>query len=146
MSCCGHKKDGKQMIELWEGIFDYYTNHADTAALRGLLTGGLFNMEAPQNASYPYGTFQVVAITPSNHASDKNFVEDCLVQFNLFLNQQSKISLLTIYDELVNCFDFCSGITVASFTVLSCVREGTIQDRIDGVWQINVTYRIKLEP
>jgi len=135
------------MIELWEGIFDYYTNHADTAALRGLLPGGLFNMEAPQNVSYPFGTFQVVDITPSNHASGKNFVEDCLVQFNLFSNQQSKISLLAIHDALtVNCFDFCSGLTVNNYTVLSCVREGTIQDRIDGVWQINVTYRIKLEP
>jgi len=135
------------MIQLWQGLHDYFANNVATAALRALLSGGLHNLLAPENVSYPYAVFQVVDITPDNFASAKNFVENCLIQFNLFSDASSMVSLLNIYDKFVESFDFCDALVVASHTVLSCVREGTIQaEQIKGIWQLNITYRVKLRP
>ena len=136
------------MIELWQGINNYFTVSVDTATLRTLLTGGLHNLEAPENVSYPYAVFQMISIVPDNHASSKRYVENCLVQFNLFSDQPSMAALLAIYDELTTQFDFCQNLSVTNYTVLSCVREGGTEQpsMVEGVWQLNINYRIKLKP
>lgn len=135
------------MIELWQGIDTYFTSNIDTATLRTLLTSGLYNTQAPEDVTYPYGVFQVVSIVPDNHASGKRYVENCLIQFNLFSDKPSMADLLTIYDELVLQFDFCANLSVSNYTVLSVVREGGDQpSKIEEVWQVNINYRIKLRP
>jgi len=133
------------MIELWQAIYSYFDTNTNAAALKAALTGGLHNLEAPQDVKFPFGTFQLISDTPDHFASDKNFTENCLVQFNLFSNKRSIVKLLGIYDELIACFDFLL-LSISNYTTLSCVRQNTIQMRIEDVWQLNVTYRLMLEP
>jgi len=134
------------MLVLWQGLNAYFTVGADTATLRSLLTGGLHNLQAPEDVTYPYGTFQVVSANPDNHASAKRYVENCLIQFSLFSNQPSMTGLLAVMDQFVIAYDFCASLAVSGYTVLSCVRESTIQpERIDDVWQAIFEYRIKLK-
>lgn len=132
------------MIELWEAINNWYKSDV-AAVFRAALTGGLHNLEAPQDVSFPYGTFQLVSAVPDHFASNKNYIENCLIQFNLFSNKRTERELLDIYDKLISCFDFLV-LTITNYTTRSCVREDTVSLRIEKVWQINVTYRLFLEP
>jgi len=122
---------------LFEAIYTLYKEVSSTDKLTEL-----YNTEADAAAKYPYGTFQLISDVPDNFASNKNYVENCLVQFNLFDKQPDCRRLLACYKVLTTCFDF-AALSIEGFTALSCVREGTIQTRVEGVWQINVSYRIK---
>jgi len=133
------------MIELWEGIHTYFSANAGTAAFRALLTGDLWNVEAKPGTAFPYATFDLITDMPDNFASGKNFIENCLIQFNIFSDKKSAEELLTIYDALIACFDF-TNITVSNYTVSSCVREAAVKLKEDNIWQMNIRYRIKLEP
>lgn len=134
------------MIELFEALHDYFESHADAAELKAALTGGLYNLEAPEDVDFPYGAFQLISDVPDHFASDKFYLENCLFQFNLFSKKSSSRELLNVYDKLISAFDFLI-LTITGYTALSCVRENTIQvPKLDGVWQLNVLYRIFLEP
>jgi len=133
------------MIELWEAISTFYKSAA-AADFRAALTGGLHDAEASRGVIFPYGTFQLVSAVPDHFASNKNYVENCLIQFNLFSNKRTKRELLNICDKLIACFDFLALI-ITNYTTRSCVREGVITlPRVEKVWQINITYRLLLEP
>lgn len=132
------------MIELWQAVDDFFQS-ADATTFRAALVGGLHDTEAPKDVEFPYGTFQLIAGTPDHFASNKNFIENCLVQFNLFSKKRSKAELLYIYNALIDCFDFVA-LAIDNHTTKSCVRESTVQMRVEKVWQMNVTYRLFLEP
>lgn len=133
------------MIEFWAGIHNYFFESAKTAALRALLIGGLWNVEAPKGTSFPYATFDLITDTPNHFASGKNFIEDCLIQFNIFSDTVSAKELLDIFDALIACFDF-ENITITNYVVRSCVRENAVKLKVDNIWQMNVRYRLELEP
>lgn len=134
------------MIELWQAIDDFFQSAgATTTTFRAALVGGLHNLEAPQSVSFPFGTFQLISAVPDHFASNKNFIENCLIQFNLFSKRRTMAELLDIYDKLVDCFDYLT-LTIDNYTTRSCVRESTIQTRVEKVWQMNVSYRLLLEP
>ena len=132
------------MIELWQAV-DSFFQSASAATFRAALRGGLHNLEAPQGVTFPFGTFQLISAVPDHFASNKNFIENCLVQFNLFSKKRTMAELLDIYDKLISCFDFLALI-ITNYTTKSCVRESTVSMRIEKVWQMNVAYRIFLEP
>lgn len=133
------------MIQLWKVIHSYFESGDSASNFRSLLTGGLHNFEAPQDVKFPYAVFQLLNNVPTHHASNKNFVEESLIQFNLFSKKSSPVELLQLYDLLVSCFDFAS-LSVDGYQFLHCVRGDNMQLRIENVWQMNVVYRIWLEP
>jgi len=114
----------------------------DGSGIKPLVTG-FWNTEAPDDAAFPYIVFQLVNDKTDDFASDKHFSENILLQFNLFDRDPSMKALLAIYVALIDCYDF-ANLAVIGYTALSCVREGTLQTKVNKVWQINVTYRIKL--
>ncbi len=118
-----------------------YARYNEVASPTSKLTE-LYNTEADAEAKVPYGVFQLISGVPDSFASNKKFVENCLLQFNLFDKYPDCSRLLDSYKGLTKCFDF-AALSIAGFTALSCVRGPTIQTKVNGVWQINVTYRIK---
>ncbi len=101
----------------------------------------LFNTEADDRTEFPYGVVQVVSGTPTDHATGAHYSESWLIQFNLFDKTPDMSSLLEKYAALTAAFDFAT-LTIAGYTFLSCVRETTLQTRVEDVFQINVIYRV----
>lgn len=102
----------------------------------------IYNTEADAEAKHPYGVFQLITGSPDNFASNKKYLENCLIQFNLFDKHPDSKRLLAAYTALTKRFDF-AALSITGFTALSCVRGPTIQTKVEGVWQINVSYRMK---
>ena len=137
------------MKQLWTAIASYYKNSAKAAALKAALTGGLHNTESPQNVTFPYATFQLVSDIPDHWASADYFIENCLLQFNIFSKTRSMSQLLTLYDLLEGTFDNIvhEDMAVSNYRLIQTVRQNSIMTgRLEGVWQANVTYRLLLEP
>lgn len=107
--------------------------------------GKLYNTEALGDAKFPYTVLQLVNGGTTDFASNKAFTENMLFQFNIFDKSLSMSKVLEIYAALKAAFDFAT-LAVEGTTPLSCVRENTLSTRDEGVWQLNVTYRIKLRP
>ncbi len=133
-------------MAILSGILEaIYNRYLATPPLSDKLVGGLHQTEAPAGVTFPYSTFQLISSVPDSFASNKNFVENCVVEFNLFDKSKAMTTLTQCYTALVNAFDF-APLTIDSHNVLSCVREDTTTERIrSSVWQITVAYRIKLE-
>lgn len=102
----------------------------------------IYNTEADAKVEYPYGVFQLITGAPEAFASNKAYLENSLIQFNLFDKHPDSARLLAAYTALTKRFDF-AALSIVGFTALSCVRGPTIQTKVDGVWQINVSYRIE---
>ncbi len=125
------------MKSLFEAIYTRY----EESVLADKLTG-LYNTEAPAAAIFPYSIFQLVFVRPDNFASGRRYIENIIVQFNLFDKQPDCEALLDAHTALVATFDH-APLDVEGYTILSCVREGTLQTRLEKVWQINTLYRVK---
>lgn len=137
------------MKQLWTAVASYYENSAKAAALKAALTGGLHNTESTQEVTFPYATFQLISDVPDHWASADYFIENCLLQFNIFSKTRSMSQLLTLYDLLKAAFDNIDNedMTIVSYRLIQVVRQNSIvAGRIEGVWQANVTYRLLLEP
>lgn len=104
----------------------------------------LYNTEAGDKAVLPYCVFSLPSNVADNFASDKAFVENNLVQFALYSEAALATEILAAYNALKSAFDF-ETLAIVPYTTLSCVREGTIQTRVEKVWRIYVNYRIKLK-
>ncbi len=128
------------MTDLFQALRTKYLS----SGLSGKISD-LYNTEAPANAVYPYGVMQLVSTIPDNLASDKFYIENSLIQFNLFDNSETMGELLEAYTSLLAAFDFADLIFTNS-SAKSCVRISTMQTKIEGVWQINIVYRIRSEP
>lgn len=128
------------MTALYTAIRDAYL--ASTLATTPLISD-LWLIEAPDNAVWPYAVVQLVNGNTDEFASNKKFSENILMQFNLFSKTSDAAEILGIFAGLILCYDF-AALTVGGYDTLSCVRESTMQTRDEKVWQINVTYRIKL--
>ena len=126
------------MKALFDAIFVKYA----ASTLSNFLTA-LYNTEADDRAEFPYAVLQVVNGKTDEFASGEHYTEDWLIQFNLFDKSADMSALLEAYAALTTAFDSCM-LVIAGQTFLSCRREGTLQTRVEDVWQINVTYRVKV--
>lgn len=125
------------MQDLFAAIMTRYS----AVGLSSSLTG-LYNTQAPQDAVFPYGVFQLISDVPEWTFSE-NF-ENCLLQFNLFSNKSSPVQICTLYELLKTAFDF-HELAVSNHDTVSMIRENTILTQIESVWQYNVTYRVVLQ-
>jgi len=122
------------MTDLFVAIMIRYS----AVALSSLLTG-LWNTEAPQDAVFPYGVFQLISDVP-DWTFTEDF-EDCLLQFNLFSNTSDPVEICALFELLKAAFDFFD-LDIPNHEIVSLVRENSILTRVEKIWQYNVTYRI----
>lgn len=125
------------MTDLFAAIMVRYA----AVPLSSSLTG-LWNTQAPQDAVSPYGVFTLISDVPEWTFSE-NF-ENCLLQFNLFSDENDPVEICALFELLKTAFDFLD-LTIANHETVSMIRENVILTRIENVWQYNVTYRIILQ-
>jgi hypothetical protein len=124
------------MTDLFTAIITRY----EAVSLSASLTG-LYNTQAPQDVTFPYGVFQLISDTPDWTFSE-NF-ENILLQFNLFSDTSDPVEICDLFELLKTAFDFLE-LSVANYETVSMIRENANLTR-DGYWQYNVTYRILLQ-
>jgi len=124
------------MTDLFAAIMTRYA----AVPLASSLTGGLFNTEAPQDAVFPYGVFQLISDVPDWTYGEN--LENILLQFNIFSSTDTPVEICALYGLLKTAFDFLD-LTIANYETVSMIRANAILIR-DGYWQYNVTYRVIL--
>ena len=121
-----------------KALFDAVFAHYEAADL----SMPLFNTEAPAGTEFPYAVVQLVSGVADDFASDEHYTENWLIQFNLFDKSGDMSALLGLFATLLTAFDF-AALSIAGYTFLDCTRQSILQTRVEEVWQLNVTYRIK---
>ncbi len=134
---------------------DFYTNVGtgiktlfDTSnSFHTAMKGGLWYSESKPNNSFPYCVYSFLGDKPMYTFGETTPEEgeDILVQFSIFDKSKSPININKYEGYLRDLFDWAS-ITVASYTLMEMRRDTTVPAfRVDDVWQITVTYRIKID-
>lgn len=99
----------------------------------------MYHGEAPQGATFPY-----VVQTAVSHEQDWTFsdsLEEALVQFSIYTNEEGATDLGTIWGYLTDLYDDASP-SVSGYTSVSMIRGQSIPLRVpsDNVWQYAVEY------
>ena len=122
-------------------LFDT-TNDFSTA-----MSGGLWYDESKPNNTFPYCVYSFLGDKPMYYfaASNPDEGEDILVQFNIYDKTASAININKYEGYLRALFDW-AAISVTGYTLMEMRRDTTIPAfKVDDVWQITVTYRIKID-
>ncbi len=127
------------MKALFDTVFAHYRGAG--APLTAL---ALYNTEADDRADFPYSVLQLVVGSPEDRATGGHYTEEWTIQFNLFDDNADGSDLLAAYTALLARFDL-AALTIDGYTFLSCVRPpgSTLMGKVEGVWQINVTYIVR---
>ena len=137
------------MTPLFTAIYDLL----DTSALDTNHIGDrMYPNEAPQGATFPYATYELVAGTTDwTFCADMSF-DDCVIQFNLFSDDlSSPVEVNGMFTNLIALYDWCNlthaSLAAAGYTSLYMHRElfHLMRDIDAGVWQYIVQYRVLLE-
>jgi len=112
------------------------------AALKAALTGGLYDTEAPQSTAFPYGVFQLISQTDEHTFTDVK--ENCMIQFKIYSNiSSSSVQLDLILKQVLAAFNYCT-LTIDDYTFLTMKKENIIKNKIDGIWEYLILFRIVL--
>lgn len=103
----------------------------------------LYNTEAPEEAAFPYGTITVVGGVP-DFGFDDDLDESVMFQFNIFSDSATCEAVLDILELVKTAFDKFD-LVIAGATTVSLVRQPANLQKVEGVWQVNVTYLIQYE-
>lgn len=131
--------------ELASGIMKNFNSYP-YSRLYDAIDGKLYYIEAPQNIDYPYIVHFPVAAKPEywmNESLPKNG-EEFLWQFNIFDNDASPINIMSYETYIRELLDF-ADIPMSNYITREVRRDSSIQFKTDDVWQVSVTYRIKIE-
>ena len=132
------------MTPLFTGI---YTLLAGSGLATNHIGTRMYPSEAPQNADFPYVTYELVSGTYDwTFCADMEF-DECVIQFNLFSdNLASPVEVNSMFAYLTTLYDW-ANLTVAGYTSLYMRREffHLIRDTDAGVWQYVVQYRVMLQ-
>ena len=121
-------------------LFDT-TNDFSTA-----MSGGLWYDESKPNNDFPYCVYSFLGDKPIYYfaASNPDKGEDILVQFTIF--DKGNVKNISKYDGYLRALFDWSAISVTGYTLMEMRRDTTIPAfKVDDVWQITVTYRIKID-
>ena len=107
----------------------------------------LYYYEAKQKATFPYCVYSFLGDKPmywfGETTPDEG--EDIFVQFNIYDKTASAININKYEGYLRALYDW-SAISVTSYTLMEMRRDTSIPAfKVDDVWQITVTYRIKID-
>ena len=118
------------------------TRYSAEATFKAALTGGLYDTEAPQGTAFPYGVFQLISETDEHTFTD--IKENCILQFKIYSNvSTSSVELDLLLKKLLAAFNYCT-LTVTDYTFLKMQKENIIKNKIDGIWEYLILFRIIL--
>ncbi len=104
----------------------------------------IYNVEADDEAVYPYGTYSLVANRTDMTGNFGDDDEDCLIQFNLFDDSPKCTVINAAYKLLKAAFDKFD-LVVAEHETVSMVKEVANLIHVEGVWQYNISFRILIQ-
>lgn len=122
------------MRELFDAIFTRWD--AEMAARV------LYNTEAIEEATFPYSVVSIITDNP-DWTFTEDF-EDVLIQFNLFSDDPVCTEIGATFAALKAAFDKYD-LVISDGTTISLERGPANLIRTEGVWQLNVSYKIKIE-
>jgi len=123
---------------LFKGIWNKYNGNT---ALKAVVSG-MYLTEAPQGTVYPYIVYHKIS-----GVADYTFTEDMenvIIQFNIYDNNNSSTTINDIYTKLTALYDWCS-LTVAGWDSIYMKRELDNLTRENGIWNYFVQYRLEIQ-
>ena len=133
---------------------DFYTNVGtgintlfDTTNDFSTAMDDLYYYEAKPKATFPYCVYSFLGDKPmywfGETTPDEG--EDIFVQFNIYDKTASVININKYEGYLRALYDW-SAISVTGYTLMEMRRDTSIPAfKVDDIWQITVTYRIKID-
>lgn len=103
----------------------------------------LYNTEAPEEATFPYGVITIIGDDP-DFGFDGDLDEDVMFQFNIFSDAATNEAALDLFELVKTAFDKFD-LVITGATTISLVRQPANLQKIEEVWQITVTYMIQYE-
>jgi len=126
------------MQVLFTGLWNKFNGNA---ALKAVVSG-MYLTEAPQGTAYPYITYHKIS-----GVADYTFTEDMenvIIQFNIFDDNNSSTTINDIYTKLTALYDWCS-LTVVGWDSIYMRRELDNLTRENDVWNYFVQYRLEIQ-
>lgn len=135
------------MKALITGIYNLFNTGTNT--LKTALNSKFYHAYAPQNTTFPYGTYVIVTSNYDFYFKAPSVSgtqwEDTTIQMNFFSNNSSASEITDIMGYVESLFDFCAP-TVTGYTVNTFEREWKSLDWIpeEMIWMATYQYRVVL--
>ena len=126
------------MQVLFQGIWNKFSGNT---ALKAAVTG-MYLTEAPQTAIMPYIVYHLIS-----NVADWTYTEDmenALIQFSIYDNNSSSVTILGIFEKLKTCYDWVA-LTVTGYSHIYMRREFNILSRENSIWKMDCQYRIEIQ-
>jgi len=127
------------MQVLFEGLYKKFTDSTGTDSLYVKLGGRLHPAEAPQGSVYPYGVYHLISDVPEYTFNET--IENAIIQFNLFDDDNSAKDINTAFTALTNLYDWAT-ISIDGYTSIYMQRELSYLLRESDVWNYMIQYRL----
>lgn len=126
------------MQVLFEGIYTKFSN----TPLSGAVTNRMYIAEAPQGSTYPYIVYHKISGVPSHTYTED--MENTLIQFNIYSDNSSSITVNDIFEKLKTCFDWCT-LDVDGWNSIYMKREFDELERTNDIWRYLCQYRLEIQ-
>ena len=126
------------MEVLYKGIWNKFDNNAD---LKAAVTG-LYFTEAPQGTAYPYIVYNLVSNVGDWTYTES--MENSLIQFSIFDDHSSSVTINDIYEKLKTCYDW-EVLTVTGYNFIYIKREFSNLTRMNDIWNYAVQFRTEVQ-
>jgi len=126
------------MQVLFTGLWNKYNGNA---ALKAAVSG-MYLTQAPQGTEYPYIVYHKISGVPDHTYTED--MENVIIQFNIFDNNNSSTTINDIYTKLTALYDWCS-LTVTGWNSIYMKREIDNLTKDNGVWNYFVQYRLEIQ-
>lgn len=130
------------------GIYNFFiaTTGGNHNSLYNSVSGRMYFVEAPQNATFPYIVWHIITNDDRiNFTSDKL---DLIIQFDIHSSSATSQELGTIYGYLNTLYNRSSP-TITGYRVVSFRKEnsrGPLKFEDTNNWMYQIRYLLKIEP
>ncbi len=129
------------MKALFDGIYSQFTGSTEAGTPYVLTEGKLYPSEAPQGTAYPYGVYHLISDVPDYTFETTVTIENALVQFNLYDDDNSAVDISEIYTAYADLYDWCS-LTLTGYSSVYMKREYSYLTKDENLWDYMIQYRI----
>ena len=131
------------MKTLFTGLYNLFAPAGTKPDIWTNLSGKLYLTEAPQETTYPYATYNLIA-NDYDWMFDPSDFEEFLIQFSIFDDNSSADNITTYYENLKTLYDWSLPV-ITGYNVVHFIREFAELLRLDDVWHYVIQYRILVE-
>jgi hypothetical protein len=129
------------MQVLMNGLYNKFTGSTGADSLYALLGGRLHPTEAPQGNAYPYGVYHLISDVPEYTFNET--IENAIIQFNLFDDNNSAMNINTEFTALTTLYDWSNiNMSTGGYTSIYMKRELSYLIREFDVWNYMIQYRL----